>query len=1225
MQVTSVPPRLRLYALLCSIFLLITQSRVSAQMPYTGYAILAEEGIDLRGVFEADSFDSSDPSASDLGQYSPLKRKGNAWIGTAGDLSFFRIGGAKIAGYVTTVNSSVLLDPDAAVGDLAYLEQGSTGIQEGYHLNTVPIDLPNVVVSFSSGMSPLQGVGILEEIITTNFSTQTLTQYNPPPNTVSVTTNYTSTTSPTYPQEGTYLGSVITNWYLVSGAPSAPSEPYRNLSFDTRSTSSTEYPSEGTYIGEVTTTTKGSLVLYHYQLITGYRYEKPIYAWNAFDNYSFLVQSIVTNVVVSTFDYVFDSGVYETSGLVGKVLVRGEALVHVTGDININGSGRLEIQEGASLKVYCSGDSVQIGGRGIINKTGNAAKCVLYGLPSNSMLRISAADTVIACIYAPQSEVVLATGATSPLDYIGFIVAGFFESVGSVRFHYDEALALNPGWPGAPVVTRQPASATVAPDQIHILSCGFTGSRPSSFQWWKDQAPLLANTASILHVNTPSLRLDSGDPGIAGEYFLVLSNSFGAVTSSVATITIGELPTIATLTEDRLVKVGDEFGLSVNANGTGPLRYQWLLQSAVLAGKTNAALAVSEATLSNAGRYQVVVGNDFGAITSGVSKVTAVSHPLPLSAAKLAGEDITFTADVSTLEGLTFQWHHNNQPISGATGSALALQNVQPQQIGTYSVFVSNSIEGVMSAPTSLSVDGAPRILVQPLDQLVNYGETVSLSVSATGANGLQFQWMHGTQNLPGATNASLELPAATLSTAGTYSVSIWNDYGSVTSQAITVSVQLDAPQIVLEPQDQSVPIGSNVVFTTAATSPAPLTYQWQRNGVALSGKTDATLELPDVQYLQGGNYRCLVRNEAGSIFTRTAILSVQLPPVPILNEAGVYNGLFAQPGNLTHDTAGFFTMKVRTNGRYSGKFLLDGDALSKSGTVSSNGQIVATLSRSKLGKPSVVIQLQLDFAGSVFGTVSSSNWQSELRAFEAIITTNTVPEVDGRYTFLLPRMEEIPDAPKGTGYSLLNVRRAKIVSAGYLPDGSPLKQSVHYTTNGYWPYYARHYLATNFIVNSLGVVKSYKNYKGSTIGWLTFTNQMPVGTLHWQMPTAASAHYPAGLTNSTDIIGSSYVRPLVGRIINLTNGVLSLSGGLLTEDFANSFILKTNNTVQFTSTNKPTRLAFSQSTGAFSGNYVDGEERVVFRGAMLQNRNFGAGYFSPTNGSGNVTVESVD
>ena len=68
---------------------------------------------------------------------------------------------------------------------------------------------------------------------------------------------------------------------------------------------------------------------------------------------------------------------------------------------------------------------------------------------------------------------------------------------------------------------------------------------------------------------------------------------------------------------------------------------------------------------------------------------------------------------------------------------------------------------------------------------------------------------------------------------------------------------------------------GSDVSFSVTATGTAPLSYQWQKDGVDLPGATTAQLTITGVMESDEGGYRCVVTNIAGMDTSNTATLTV--------------------------------------------------------------------------------------------------------------------------------------------------------------------------------------------------------------------------------------------------------------------------------------------------------------------------------------------------------------
>ncbi len=88
--------------------------------------------------------------------------------------------------------------------------------------------------------------------------------------------------------------------------------------------------------------------------------------------------------------------------------------------------------------------------------------------------------------------------------------------------------------------------------------------------------------------------------------------------------------------------------------------------------------------------------------------------------------------------------------------------------------------------------------------------------------------------------------------------------------------VPLPLPKIIDPPRPQSVHLGHAATFQVAATSPAPLTYQWRFNRQAIPNGTNATLTLANVLQTNDGFYDVVVSNAAGSAVSVVAKLTVQ-------------------------------------------------------------------------------------------------------------------------------------------------------------------------------------------------------------------------------------------------------------------------------------------------------------------------------------------------------------
>src|SRR6202044_2953379 len=83
------------------------------------------------------------------------------------------------------------------------------------------------------------------------------------------------------------------------------------------------------------------------------------------------------------------------------------------------------------------------------------------------------------------------------------------------------------------------------------------------------------------------------------------------------------------------------------------------------------------------------------------------------------------------------------------------------------------------------------------------------------------------------------------------------------------------APTISTQPGSVSVVSGNTATFTVTAGGTAPLTYQWQKNGTAVTGATGASYTTPAEPVSDSGaTFAVVVMNSSGSVTSASATLT---------------------------------------------------------------------------------------------------------------------------------------------------------------------------------------------------------------------------------------------------------------------------------------------------------------------------------------------------------------
>lgn len=337
------------------------------------------------------------------------------------------------------------------------------------------------------------------------------------------------------------------------------------------------------------------------------------------------------------------------------------------------------------------------------------------------------------------------------------------------------------------------------------------------------------------------------------------------------------------------VSDGQAAGFSVVASGES-LSFQWQKNAANVAGATAATLAIPAAALAdNGASYRVVVSNGGGSVTSSAAALTV--NPVapgitsqPAAASVADGAVASFTVSASGSQPLAYQWLRNGISIAGATTASYTLNPVRLGDSGaTFSVRVSNVAGPVTSSAVALLVNPAPvSITAAPQAATTVEGARASFSAAATGSAPLAYQWRRGGVDIPGANAASYTTPVLALADNGArFSVRVSNAVGPVTSAEAVLSVTAvaAAPSITTQPVSTSVTVGQTAAFSVTSGGTAPFSYQWQLNGVDISGATGASYTTPTLVLADSGaRYSVRVGNAAGFVTSAEAVLTVAAP-----------------------------------------------------------------------------------------------------------------------------------------------------------------------------------------------------------------------------------------------------------------------------------------------------------------------------------------------------------
>jgi hypothetical protein len=176
----------------------------------------------------------------------------------------------------------------------------------------------------------------------------------------------------------------------------------------------------------------------------------------------------------------------------------------------------------------------------------------------------------------------------------------------------------------------------------------------------------------------------------------------------------------------------------------------------------------------------------------------------------------------------------------------------------------------------------APSFGVQVTNQSVIVGQQATFSVTAA-PQPLTYQWARNGIDILGATGPSYETQPVGLANNGErFTVAVTNPVGTITSNVATLIVTAAVlnPSITKQPASQAVRPGQKVTISVEAAGTSPLTYQWRRNGIDISGGGSSyTIPAADASE-NGAQFSVVVSHGMASTVSTAATLTVYGTPI---------------------------------------------------------------------------------------------------------------------------------------------------------------------------------------------------------------------------------------------------------------------------------------------------------------------------------------------------------
>ena len=455
---------------------------------------------------------------------------------------------------------------------------------------------------------------------------------------------------------------------------------------------------------------------------------------------------------------------------------------------------------------------------------------------------------------------------------------------------------------GSPSILTQPQSQTILSGQSVTLTVAASGQSPLHYQWYQglsgDTSTPITGATAMTYATVPA---------VTTNYWVGITNTVGAVSSTTAVVTVNPGPVITTQPVSQTINPGRSVNLWVTALGLSPLSYRWYQglsgdTSRPISGSVGANFSFTTPALTTTTDYWVNVSNPAGSISSTTGVITAVpSLPKPWVDADLgfvgfpgsatqASGVFSMTASGSDIWGTADSFNFAYQPLYGDGWIAARVDSLgATDPWAKAGVMIRQSLDpGAANAMIAVTPGNGVNVQLRPT--------TTGSSTSTPGDFATAPYWVKlvrsgsifgGYQSSDG-TTWTLVISGTIPMTPTVYvglAVSAHNNalitsasFDHVVTQGTSVQ-----PTILTQPQGQTTVSGHSVTVTVVATGTLPLAYQWYQGlsgdtTTPITGATAVTYTTMPLTTTTG--FWVSVTNSVSTTNSATALITVNHSPI---------------------------------------------------------------------------------------------------------------------------------------------------------------------------------------------------------------------------------------------------------------------------------------------------------------------------------------------------------
>ncbi len=485
-----------------------------------------------------------------------------------------------------------------------------------------------------------------------------------------------------------------------------------------------------------------------------------------------------------------------------------------------------------------------------------------------------------------------------------------------------------------PRFTRDLVSRTVNAGEAFVLDAFATSGTDVTYQWKRNGVALPGEIG-------PRLVFSGFNATAVGNYSVTMTSAYGQVTSEGGELKFAGPTGVQFSGQPRAVTeyVGAPVTFEPDLFNLG-VSYQWMKDGVALSdspprplpspppplpgdpvpaipqgqhretlpgvsGAREFRLRIGEITAADAGVYTLEISDGASTARSRGARLTVLPRPKPYVVNHPSHHTVVPGAIVSlevfarsTVSVVTedqrpfydrpaYQWFKNGVSVPGATDARLAFY-AKSADTGRYFARLTNPGGTTDSDVAEVVVDERASALmpVQWGNSYLVEGETRLFGV------GMEVERRRFERTVD-AVSWKIVGPPPSGNTARTPDFTpglyVWVfRKGSVTEESRPF-VQDYQPPIVPwmreHPQGRVAPEGSVVSLSASAVTYGPVTYQWQKDGVALPGQTLPSLTLTGFSAQKAGAYRVVCANALGSTTSEAAVVELRQPEPPVITE----------------------------------------------------------------------------------------------------------------------------------------------------------------------------------------------------------------------------------------------------------------------------------------------------------------------------------------------------